>query len=90
MANLYELLTPLITCNTVPVEGTSNENHSDTQQPKEKPTNPSKKTKTLPKQSKVKKHTKTMKKDSSKNVTKSKKISKKTPKIVKITKNNFL
>ena len=62
MANLYELLTPLITCNTVQVKGTSNENHIDTQQPKEKTTEPSKKTKTLPKQSKVKKHTKTIKK----------------------------
>ena len=92
MANLYELLTPLLTCSTVPVEGTSDNTHpSNIQQPKETTKDdPSKKTKTLTKQLKTKKHPKKIKKDSTKNITKSKKNNKKNQKPVKITKNNFL
>ena len=87
MANLYELLTPLLTYNNIPEEETKKCENPELQPPQNKPESAKTPKETLKK--KPKQQPKRKNKGSTKK-TKNKTTKKKKQKIEKVTKNNFL
>ena len=87
MASLYELLTPLLTCNNLPEEGTNKFENTEPQ-PKQDTPEPTKKTKQTLK-STSKQPLKRKHKGSTKD-TKAKKTKRKKQKLEKVTKKSFL